>query len=69
MRPYFGVSWFVLSALNKAFSEPKIWMVEAGCLAKLRRDPAWEMSLAPTSSPTRTVRLGAMATMRFLRYS
>ena len=41
----------------------------AGCLARFMRLPAWEMRRAPTSSPTRMVRLGAMAIMRFLRYS
>jgi hypothetical protein len=30
-------------------------------------DPAWAMRRAPTSSPTMTVRLGAMAAMRFCR--
>ena len=34
-----------------------------------KQDPACEISLAPTSSPTRIVRLGAIAFIRFLRYS
>ena len=33
MRPYLGVSCFVFNALNSAFSAPRIWTVEAGCLA------------------------------------
>ena len=41
-----GVFVFCLSALNKAFSAPKIWMVEAGYLDKVASDPEWEMSLA-----------------------
>ena len=34
--------------LKRAFSAPRIWTVEAGYLARLVSDPAWEMSLAPT---------------------
>lgn len=41
----------------------------AGCLARFIKLPAWLISLAPTSSPTRAVRLGAIAIMRFRRYS
>ncbi|KAH3665885.1 hypothetical protein OGAPHI_004074 [Ogataea philodendri] len=36
-------------------------MVEAGALAREIMDPAWAINLAPTSSPTNEVRLGAMA--------
>ena len=46
--PYFGVFPLVFKALNKAFSAPRIWTVEAGYFAKLTKEPAWEMSLAPT---------------------
>jgi hypothetical protein len=129
INPYFGVSFFVFKARNKAFSAPRICTVEAGCFARLMREPednaqksvniltatvnsrnkemvcvaklpisatmhdllsesypilhfndathfsqmlynahisylpACEISLAPTSSPTNTVRLGAMATI------
>jgi len=38
--PYLGVADFVLSALNKAFSAPKIWIVLAGYLAKVVKLPA-----------------------------
>ena len=55
--------------LNRTFSAPKIWTVLAECLAKFIRLPACTISLAPTSSPTNTVRLGAIANMRFFRYS
>ena len=55
--------------LNSAFSAPRIWMVLAGALARFIRLPACEMRRAPTSSPTSTVRLGAMAAMRLFRYS
>jgi hypothetical protein len=40
MIPYLGVLCLVLIALNKAFSAPKIWIVEAGHLAKLTKLPA-----------------------------
>uniref|UniRef100_A0A6B0TTF5 Putative secreted protein n=1 Tax=Ixodes ricinus TaxID=34613 RepID=A0A6B0TTF5_IXORI len=69
MRPYFGVSCLVFSARNSAFSAPSIWTVDAGCLARFSSEPACEISLAPTNSPTRIVRFGATAVMRFLRYS
>ena len=69
MSPYLGVAPFVFRARNRAFSAPRICTVEAGCLAKLSSDPAWAIRRAPTSSPTSTVRLGAMAFMRFFRYS
>merc|ERR1719145_403643 len=69
IRPYLGVSCLVFSALNKAFSAPRIWTVEAGCLARFIKVPAWAINLAPTNSPTSTVKLGAIAIMRFFRYS
>jgi len=59
----------VLIALNKAFSAPKIWMVEPGYLAKFIKLPAWEINLDPINSPTKTVKFGAMAYILFLRYS
>merc|ERR1719429_126436 len=69
IRPYLGVSCFVFSALNRAFSAPNICTVEAGCLARFIKVPAWAINLAPTNSPTSTVKLGAIAIMRFFRYS
>lgn len=56
-------------ALNKAFSAPRIYTVEAGYLARLIKDPAWEISLAPTNSPSIFVRLGAIAFILFFKYS
>ena len=44
-------------------------MVLAGCFARESKLPAWLISRAPTRSPTRAVRLGAIAFMRFRRYS
>jgi len=38
--PYLGVADLVLRALNKAFSAPKIYIVEAGYLDKLFKLPA-----------------------------
>lgn len=49
----------VTSHLKRAFSAPKIWTVEAGYFARLVREPACEMSRAPTTSPIRDDRLGA----------
>ena len=46
--PYLGVFPFVLRALKRAFSAPRIWMVDAGYLAREVKLPALEMSLAPT---------------------
>mmetsp|Transcript_58414 Transcript_58414/g.178116 ORF Transcript_58414/g.178116 Transcript_58414/m.178116 type:complete len:298 (-) Transcript_58414:167-1060(-) len=69
MRPYFGVAFFVLSARNSAFSAPRICTVLDGCLAKLMSEPAWEMSRAPTSSPTMYVKFGAIAFIRSFKYS
>jgi hypothetical protein len=56
-------------ALNKAFSAPKIWTVEAGHFAKFTKDPAWQIKRAPTNSPTTAVKLGAKACILFFRYS
>lgn len=67
--PYLGVLCLVLIALNNAFSAPKIWMVEAGHLAKFTKLPAWLINLAPTSYPTTAVKFGAKACILFLRYS
>lgn len=39
IKPYFGVSFLVFKARNKAFSAPRICTVEAGCLAKLIKEP------------------------------
>lgn len=45
--------------LNKAFSAPKIWTVDAGYFAKLVRLPAWEIRRAPTYIWNNTVIGGA----------
>jgi hypothetical protein len=39
MRPYFGVLPRVFKALKRAFSAPKIWIVEAGYFARFVKDP------------------------------
>lgn len=67
MRPYFGVFFFVLIALKSAFSAPRIYTVEAGYLAKLIREPAWEINLAPTNSPIIAQRFGAIVYILFFR--
>ena len=69
MIPYLGVLCLVLIALNKAFYAPRICTVDAGHLAKFTKLPAWQMSLAPTVSPTSAVRLGASASILFFKYS
>lgn len=69
ISPYLGVFFLDLRALNKAFSAPKIYIVEAGSLARFIKLPAWEISLAATNSPTSIVRFGATAAILFLRYS
>merc|ERR1712019_11834 len=61
IKPYFGVFPRFLRALNKAFSAPKIWTVEAGYLAKLVNEPACDINLAPTISPIKAARFGATA--------
>ena len=68
MIPYLGVLLRFFSARNSAFSAPRIWMVEAGHLARLTSDPECEMSLAPTTSPISAERLGATECMRSWRY-
>lgn len=44
-------------------------MVDAGYLAKLVSEPEWEISLEPTISPIKAVKLGATAFILCLRYS
>ena len=68
-RPYLGVFVFFFKALNKAFSAPRIWMVEAGYLDKVLKAPEWAISLAATVSPMRLVRLGETIDILSLRYS
>jgi hypothetical protein len=67
-KPYFGVLVFYFKALNSAFSAPKIWIVEAGYLAKVLKDPEWAISLAATVSPINYVKLGDTISIRFFRY-
>ncbi len=67
-RPYFGVLVFCFKALNKAFSAPKIWIVEAGYLAKVLNEPEWEISLAATVYPMSSVRLGDTIYILFFKY-
>jgi hypothetical protein len=50
-KPYFGVLVFYFKALNKAFSAPRIWIVEAGYLARVLNEPEWAINLAATFSP------------------
>lgn len=45
MSPYLGVLPFVFSALNSAFSAPRIWTVDAGAFARFVRDPAFRQSV------------------------
>ena len=66
--PYFGVFVFCFKARNKAFSAPKIWIVEAGYLERVFRDPEWAMSLAATDYPMRVVRLGETTSILSFRY-
>lgn len=62
-----GASWgswqagCAVGAGGRAFSAPRICTVEAGCLARFISEPACAINLAPTSSPTTVVRLGAIA--------
>jgi hypothetical protein len=69
MIPYFGVFPLVFIALNKAFSAPIIYIVEAEHLAKLIRDPALAISLAAITSPTTADRFGATVFILFFKYS
>lgn len=48
---------------------PRICTVDAGYLAKLVREPALDISLAPTWSPMSTVRFGATLFIFVCRYS
>ena len=63
----FGVFFFVLIAVNKAFTAPRIYTVEAGNLAKFTRLLAWAIKLAPTTSPSILVRLEARACIRLVK--
>ena len=59
IKPYFGVLPFVFKARKSAFSAPRICTVDAGYLAKLVREPAWEIKRAAMVSPTKAPKLGA----------
>ena len=59
IKPYFGVLPLVFKARKSAFSAPRICTVDAGYLAKLVREPAWEIKRAATMSPMRAPRFGA----------
>lgn len=67
--PYLGVFVFCLSALNNAFSAPRIWIVEAGYLASVLSDPEWAISLAATFYPIKVVKLGDTISILFFKYS
>lgn len=67
-RPYLGVFVFCFKALNKAFSAPKIWIVDAGYLANVLKDPEWEISLAATVYPISSVKLGDTIYILFFKY-
>ena len=69
ISPYLGVFFLVFKALNKAFSAPRIYIVEAGYFARFIRLPEWAISLAATNSPINTVKLGATAPILFFKYS
>lgn len=57
------------TTLNRASSAPNTWTVEAGCLARLINGPACDVSLPPTSFPTKIVILSAkLAKIRFLSH-
>lgn len=68
-KPYLGVFVFCFKALNKAFSAPKIWIVEAGYLARVLKDPECAINLAATFSPIKLVKLGETFSILSLRYS
>jgi len=55
--------------LKRAFLAPSIWRIEAGHLARLERLPACKIKRAPTISPIREVKLGAMSFIFVTRYS
>ena len=67
MIPYFGVLLRVFSARKSAFSAPRIWMVEAGHLARFTSEPECEIRRAPTTSPISAERFGATLCMRCCR--
>jgi hypothetical protein len=48
-----------LATLHRASSAAKTWTVEAGCLASLINESACDVSLPPTSFPTKIVILSA----------
>merc|ERR1719398_304760 len=68
ISPYLGVLPFFFRARKRAFSAPKICTVEAGYLARLVKDPACEISLAPTTSPIRVAKLGATLPILSCKY-
>lgn len=67
--PYLGVFPFVFKARNRAFSAPKIWMVEAGNFARFVNEPACEINRAPTCSPKSVAKFGATSPILDLKYS
>jgi hypothetical protein len=58
-NPYLGVCPFFLIALKRAFSAPKIYIVDDGNLARLLNPPDYVSNLAPILSPKIEVRFGA----------
>lgn len=68
-NPYFGVFVFCFNALNKAFSAPKICIVDAGYLAKVLKDPECAISLAATFYPIKVVKFGETISILFFKYS
>ena len=62
------VSQKIVVGVNKAcFRNQEFGQYWPLCLARLIKDPACEIKRAPTSSPTRTVRFGAIACMRLFK--
>jgi hypothetical protein len=57
-NPYFGVFVFYFKARKRAFSAPKICMVDAGYLARVLNDPECAISFAATLSPIKLVKFG-----------
>ena len=59
-----------LRTLNSASAAPNTWTVAEGYLARLINEPACDVSLPPTSFPTKIVILSAkIVKIRFLNYS
>lgn len=56
-------------ALNKAFSAPIIYMVEAEHLAKFIKEPALAINLAAITSPTTADKLGTTLFILLFKYS